>query len=274
VLALAASLAAREAAWTLPFAIVLVELTRGAGMRDAMRASAPLWIALAALAGIGATIAAHRQLLASSVGIRGPLENLVAQVDAVAYLVTHPLLTLRVNFDPDLAVRGALDAGWWTKLATIAAALAFAVLQLRRRPWLGFSILWFALAMLPTHSFLARLELANDRQLYLAMVGPALALGVGIAALPSRALAVTAAVALASILGFATFVRVGDYSSESRLWSATVRASPENARAWNNLGYALAAEGDVTGARAAYEKALAIEPSSPRARGNLDALPR
>jgi Flp pilus assembly protein TadD len=101
-----------------------------------------------------------------------------------------------------------------------------------------------------------------------------LALGVGIAALPSRALAVTAAVALASILGFATFVRVGDYSSESRLWSATVRASPENARAWNNLGYALAAEGDVTGARAAYEKALAIEPSSPRARGNLDALPR
>jgi len=74
--------------------------------------------------------------------------------------------------------------------------------------------------------------------------------------------------------GFATFVRVGDYSSESRLWSATVRASPENARAWNNLGYALAAEGDVTGARAAYEKALAIEPSSPRARGNLDALPR
>jgi len=274
VLALAASLAAREAAWTLPFAIVLVELTRGAGMRDAMRASAPLWIALAALAGIGATIAAHRQLLASSVGIRGPLENLVAQVDAVAYLVTHPLLTLRVNFDPDLAVRGALDAGWWTKFATIAAALAFAVLQLRRRPWLGFSILWFALALLPTHSFLARLELANDRQLYLAMVGPALALGVGIAALPSRALAVTAAVALASILGFATFVRVGDYSSESRLWSATVRASPENARAWNNLGYALAAEGDVTGARAAYEKALAIEPSSPRARGNLDALPR
>ena len=243
-------------------------------MRDAMRASAPLWIALAALVAIGATVAAHRRLLASSVAIRGPLDNLVAQVDAVFYLVTHPLLTLRVNFDPDLAVRDAIDVAWRAKLAAIVAVLAFGALQLRRRPWLGFAILWFALALLPTHSFLARLELANDRQLYLAMVGPALALGVAIAALPSRALAVTAAVALAGILGFATFVRVGDYSSESRLWSATVRASPENARAWNNLGYALAAEGDVTGARAAYEKALAIEPSSPRARGNLDALPR
>jgi len=67
---------------------------------------------------------------------------------------------------------------------------------------------------------------------------------------------------------------VGDYGSESRLWGATVLASPRNARAWNNLGYALAAEGDAAGARAAYEKALSIDPASPRARGNLDALQR
>jgi len=74
------------------------------------------------------------------------------------------------------------------------------------------------------------------------------------------------------VLGLATFVRVGDYASESRLWTATVRASPQNPRAWNNLGYALAREGDEAGARAAYERALAIDPTSPRPRGNLDAL--
>jgi hypothetical protein len=192
-LALAGSLAAREAAWTLPFAIVLVELARGARLRDAMRATAWLWIALAALVAIGTTIAAHRRLLASSIAIRGPLDNLVAQVDAVFHLVTHPLLTMRLNFDPDLAVRDAIDGAWLAKLAAIVAVLAFGARQLRRRPWLGFAILWFALALLPTHSFLARLELANDRQLYLAMVGPALAIGVALASMRARALAVTAA---------------------------------------------------------------------------------
>jgi xanthosine utilization system XapX-like protein len=272
-LALATSLAAREAAWTLPFAIVLVEVARGSRLREAMRRSAAVWIALAVFAAVGATVAAHRQLLASSLAIRSPLENLAAQVDAVAYLVTHPLLTLRVNFDPDLAPR-TFVAAWWGKLACIAAVLAFAATQLRRRPWLGFSILWFALALLPTHGFLARLELANDRQLYLATIGPGLAAGVVLASLRLRALANGLSVALVGVLGIATFVRVVDYSSESRLWSATVRASPANARAWNNLGYALAAEGDVAGAKAAYGKALALDPSSPRPRGNLDALGR
>jgi tetratricopeptide (TPR) repeat protein len=273
VAALAASLAAREAAWTLPFLVVLVEIARGERLRDALRASAPLWIALAAMAAVGASIAAHRRLLASSLAIRGPLDNLLAQVDAVAYLVTHPLATLRLNFDPDV-VAEPFAAAWWLELACIVAVLAAAIVQLRRRPWLSFAILWFAVALLPTHGVLARLELANDRQLYLAMLGPGLAAGVALASMRSRALAAGAAVALTGVLGIATFVRVSDYASESRLWTATVKANPANARAWNNLGYALAAEGDAAGARTAYERALALDPASPRPRANLDALRR
>ncbi|MFO1303433.1 MAG: tetratricopeptide repeat protein [Burkholderiales bacterium] len=274
IVALAASLASREAAWILPFAVVLVEMARGSRVRDAFIRSAPLWIALIAFAALGFTIAAHRQLLASSLSVRSPLENLVAQVDAVTYLVTHPLATLRVNFDPDLVAREATDASWWAKLACIGAYFAIAFAQLRRRPWLAFSMLWLALALLPTHGVLARLELANDRQLHLAMAGPGLAVGVALASMSARRIATGVAIGLVAILGVATFVRVGDYASESRLWRATVEASPMNARAWNNLGYALAAEGDRAGARTAYERALALDPASPRARGNLDALER
>lgn len=273
VAALAASLAAREAAWTLPFLVVLVECARGVRLRDAVRRSVALWLALAAFAAIGAGIAAHRRLLASSLAIRDPLDNLIAQVDAVAYLVTHPLMTLRVNFDPDLVAR-PFEPAWWIELACIAAVLVTALVQFGRRPWLAFAILWFAIALLPTHGLLARLELANDRQLYLAMVGPGIAVGVVLASIGRRALANGTALALTAILAVATFVRAGDYTSESRLWRATVHANPMNARAWNNLGYALAAEGDAAGAKAAYERALALDPSSPRPRGNLDALRR
>jgi hypothetical protein len=81
IAALAASLAAREAAWTMPFAVVLVEVARGAKVRDAVVRSAPLWIALAVLAILGYAVAAHRQLLAASLAVRDPIDNLVAQVE-------------------------------------------------------------------------------------------------------------------------------------------------------------------------------------------------
>ena len=51
-----------------------------------------------------------------------------------------------------------------------------------------------------------------------------------------------------------------------------MRASPGNARAWNNLGHAWQVAGDRKQARAAYEQALAIDPQHRKARGNLDAL--
>jgi len=274
ILCLVVALAAREAAWTLPFALVLVECARGARLRAALKSTAPVWLAFAALAAVVMAVAANRRLLASSLAIRGPLDNLVAQVDAVAYLVTHPLLTLRLNFDPPLVPRTALDVEGAALLAAIAATLFVGVVQLRRRPWLGFGILWFALALLPTHGPLARLELANDRQLYLAMVGPGLILGVVLGAWSRHGAATLATALLALLLGLATFVRVTDYASETRLWTATTRASPANPRAWNNLGHALEQDGDRVGARAAYERALTLDPAHRKARGNLDALLR
>jgi Flp pilus assembly protein TadD len=53
------------------------------------------------------------------------------------------------------------------------------------------------------------------------------------------------------------------------------QANPANARAWNNLGYALAAEGDAASARAQPTSArLRSIRASPRPRANLDALRR
>ncbi len=267
-----AAMGARESAWTLPFALVLVEVARGERMREALRRTLPFWGLALVLAALVLAIAPYRQLLATSLSIRPPLDNLVAQVDSVVYLVTHPLLTLRLNFDPDLVARESIDGAWLAKVATLAALLALGVAQLRKRPWLGFGVLWFFLALAPTHGPLARYELANDRQLYLAIVGPALIAGVLLASWSARRAANVALAALAVVLGAATFVRVTDYASEVRLWEATVRASPGNARAWNNLGHAWQVAGDREQARAAYERALAIDPQHRKARGNLDAL--
>lgn len=267
-----AAMGARESAWILPFALVLVEVARGERVGAAFRRTWPFWLLALALAAVVLAVAPYRRLLENSLSIRGPLDNLVAQLDAVAYLVTHPLLTLRVNFDPDLVARDAIDAAWLAKAAALVAALAFVSARWRRRPWFGFGVVWFLLALAPTHGPLARYELANDRQLYLAVIGPALILGVLLASWSARIAARVTLAALSALLGVATFVRVTDYASEVRLWEATVRASPLNPRAWNNLGHAWQLAGDGARARAAYERALAIDPEHRKARGNLDTL--
>ena len=268
----AAAIAARESAWTLPFALVLVEVARGEGLAAAVNRTRAFWLLALVLAAAVLATPAYRRLLDASLAIRGPLDNLVAQVDAVVYLVTHPLLTLRVDFDPGLVARDALDAAWAVQVAALVALAAVGVAQLRRRPWLGFGILWFLLALVPTHGPLARYELANDRQLYLAIVGPALIAGVLVASWRARGPAAAMVATLALVLAVATFVRVTDYSSEVRLWEATVRASPANARAWNNLGHAHEVVGDRERAREAYARALVLDPMHPKAATNLDAL--
>ena len=275
LLLFALALAARETAWTLPFALVLVAVARGEPLRSALRRTAPHIGVLAAAIVAMAALPAYRWLLQASLAHRSPAESLFAQVEGIAYLVTRPLLTLRVNFDPDVAVPPTPDLHWWIAAAGIGIALGVGFASLRRRPWLGFAILWFFLQLAPTNSGIARYDLVNDRELYLALAGPALIVGVALGSLRRRLAPTIAALALALVaaLGVCTCLRNLDYVSEIALWEATVRASPGKARAWNNLGYAWQQAGDTDRARAAYARALLQDPGYARARINLDALP-
>lgn len=270
--AFALALSARETAATLPFALVLLEAARGSPWRQALRRAgahfAVLGVALAALA-LSPT---YQRLLRESLATRSPLENLRAQVEGVAYLVTHPLLTLRVNFDPDVAIAASVDAGWWLAALAIGAAIALGCATLRRLPWLGCGLLWFFLHLAPTNGLVARYDLVNDRQLYLALVGPALIVGMVLVRVAAPVVRVVLAGALCVALGMATLVRNTDYASELALWQATVRASPHKSRPWNNLGWAWQQAGERERAREAYARALALDPANFRARANLDAL--
>jgi len=272
VAAFVAAMAARETAWTLPFALVLVERARGTSWRPALRAAAPHVAALVVCALAVVALPAYRRLLATSLATRDPLDNLVAQVEAIRYLVTHPLATLRVNIDPDIAAPLAIDAGWLATALVLAGVLALGVRLLPRVPWAGFAVLWFFLALAPTNGPIARLDLANDRQLYLALVGPAFLLAS--LALRGRGRPARVAIgALALACGVATALRNTDYHGEVALWSATARASPKKARAWNNLGFAYVQAGRDDLARAAFDEALRLDPDDRKAGLNRRDLP-
>jgi hypothetical protein len=282
--------------------VLLVEGLRDGRWKAATKRSA-LPFALAALAALAiAAVPAYRRMAATSLATRDPLANLAVAVDGIAWLVTYPLLTLRTNIDPAI-VPDAFGPHWWLSAVVIVATLAFGAWSLRprcaamqpssgardiaairpsggagsaaavRRPLAGFAIAWSAIALAPVQSLVARDDIANDRQLYLALAGPAIALGILVARQRSRRAAV-AAVALLGVLATATFLRNRDYADEVTLWRATVAASPGKARPWNNLGFALAQRGDDAGARAAYARALALDPTDIKARVNLELLDR
>ena len=262
-----AALATKEVAVTLPAALLLcdaLDLRRPFDLRTALRRQWLHWLMLAIGVALMAALPRYREMLETSLALRGLKEQLALQAAAIARHAGVLVLAVPPNIDPEVPFMPAV-AGW-----AILAAIGVGVALLRVQPWYALALLWFFLHLAPTNSLLARADAVNDRQLYLASIGPLALAGLAVALMPRwRAAALVVATA---VLGAATLARNPDYRSEVALWSDTTRKSPGSARAWNNLGYAYQLAGRRDDARAAYERALVLDPEDVKARVNLRGL--
>ena len=123
---------------------------------------------------------------------------------------------------------------------------------------------------------LPRLDVANDRQLYLASIGVFYAVGIGVQQAMRRAHRPRLAGALAGLallgLGIATVQRNEIYGSAVAFWEDAAMKSPRKPRVANNLGYAYQQAGRYAEAKLAYRQAIGLDPAYWKARINLDAL--
>ncbi|MBN8480454.1 MAG: hypothetical protein J0L88_02565 [Xanthomonadales bacterium] len=269
----AVALGVRETSLVVPLAFVLLALCAPTHSSAGERLRRYAGHALVVLIGTGCfvIVPGYVRFFATSLATRDAADQLAGQLGAQAYLATRPLLGAHTNIDPP--AQAILDSAPPMFVAVLLAVLAIAAWRLRRRvPWAAFAIGWYVLMLAPSNSLLPRLDLANDRHLYLALLGPAWIVAGTLARLPSRRLASVLGVALAGALGIATWQRSLDYRSESALWMASVAAAPANARAWTNLGYAWRRLGDRERAHDAYLCALAFDRRNEQAILNLDAL--
>jgi protein O-mannosyl-transferase len=260
------ALATRETAVTLPAALLLVELCRGTPWREIARRQAAHWLLLLAAGAVILFTPRYFDLVAYGFGERSLADNLLSQIGAIGYLLWHLVSLQGLNIDPALPTVTQWTPALAFQLSLLAGLLMLGIASLRRRPWLAFGILWFFLQLAPTNSIVPRLDVANDRQLYLACWGLLLALAVQLASLnlPLRAItAVTAALFAAGNLA-----RQLDYRDEVTLWEAAVREAPWNARAHNNLGYAYYQLGRRDEAWREIETALLFDPQYDKARAN------
>lgn len=267
---LALSLGVKELGVVLPVALVLLEAADARRPFRWRAALAATWVhglvAAAALAAFAAA-PAYRAMIRHALGLRPPLENLRVHLDGLAWLAGQALR-------PDLLVADPPAPGpGWLRPALAAAALlaaaAFGLAALRRRP-AALAALWTVLWLPATGFWLPRPEPASDRQLYLALAGPAWLAGRWLAAGGRARTALAAALVVA--LGAATAARGLVYRDEVTFWADAARKVPENGRAFSNLGYALARCGRDADAAAAFRRALALDPRDFRAGANLRLL--
>jgi tetratricopeptide (TPR) repeat protein len=211
---------------------------------------------------------------------------------ALQYALTQPgviLHYLRLAFWPHPL---CFDYGWnygWPSAQTVEDALPELIVvgalltatawAWWRQPALGFVGLWFFLILAPTSSFVSVADLVVEHRMYLPLAAVVTVVSVGgfelerdlLSRRPQRQriLGGTVSAALVLLLSMLTMQRNRDYRSELVLWQDTIAKSPNNPRAYNGVGLALAQASRVQEAIGPYEQALRIRSDYAEAHNNL-----
>lgn len=262
------ALGVKETAVTFPFALLLWELHSGGSIKSALRYQWSSWLLLLASAIFFLVHDGYLAQMETSAALNSLQGNLATQTLAFAYLLRQWLFPLWLNIDPALQVVHDF-AGLVPQILVLVAVITLMLLTWRRRPWLSFALGWTLLQLFPLYLLLPRIDVANERQLYLVSWPLALALAAELSLLLTPKIFRLSIALLLVALASLTVLRNQDYRSEISLWEATVQHSPDKARAQNNLGYAYMQAGRAEEAQTAFTIALQLDPNYYQARYNL-----
>jgi len=267
--------ACRETALVFPALVLLWERTRSVSSdwKIAFQRAAPYAIGSIAVAAVMLLMSPrYRELLAFSVSLRSPIEALFHNLVALpaSFVLWFTPWALSVEHEMHFSAMALLFG-----TTAIIAMVAIAIWQHARRPFITLGLLWPLLAMLVSHSFIAKTDPVTEGALYLAWIGPSIALGEWFARRPRLAEHICVkglAVALGALAIALCEWRVSVWSNPVALWEEATLRAPHSARAWTNLGVAHLAKGNDDSARSALRTALRLDPNDMQARFNLDIV--
>lgn len=191
--------------------------------------------------------------------------------DALAFYCGKLLWPVHLGIDYGRSPSYVLAAStlWLTALAPIMLGAGVLVLR-KQAPWLAAAILLFVLALLPVLGLVPfrfqTYSTVADRYLYLALLGPALALAAGFSRLPKTLphrslLAVGSACGLVLILFcFGSALQVTTWQNSYSMFQSALETNPKSWMAHYNLGILLSNRGDETDARPHFLEAVRLKP--------------
>lgn len=262
------ALGVKETAVTFPFALLLWEKTCNKNREFAFKALWPNWVVLVCVVVFFLLSDSYLAQMERSVNLNSLSGNLATQLSGFVYLMQQLTLPLGLNIDPDLPLLHDLSAATLPLLITLALfGLMFACL--RRRPWISFALAWVLLHLIPLYLLLPRIDIANERQLYLAAWPLLLALAIELSLILEGWKWQLVAAGLLILCITLTVSRNQVYQNEISLWEDTVTKSPNKARVHNNLGFAYLLAQRKKEARREFTTALQLDPQLYQARYNL-----
>ena len=201
--------------------------------------------------------------------------------DAHNYLITQPYVTLLyfktffwpvgISADYDLnPFTTTDDPRFWAGFAfvVVLATMSIFAARVNKTRVIGFGLLWFLIALLPTSLF-PLAEPMNDHRTFLPYIGLVISIAGAIALLCQARIAEQRSMRIAfclvilfilSVNAFATFQRNKVWKTEETLWHDVAIKSPGNPRGLMNYGNTLMAKGDFPGALEYFHRAQVIAP--------------
>ncbi|MBU0688104.1 MAG: hypothetical protein KJ850_11205 [Gammaproteobacteria bacterium] len=270
-LCFAAALLTKETAVTFPFALLLWErfAIKPEPAMYARQWSSWLLLLFAALFFLFSD--SYQSQMLRSANFNTVDGNFATQLAGALWLLKQWLFPFWLNIDPDHPIyHKLLDAPLSLGISLLLLATSWRAR--RTRPWLSFALVWALLQLMPLYLLLPRMDVANERQLYLAAWPLCLALCIEIAIRFQRIPFLSVLITLLFACSLLTIQRNQDYRSEIALWEDTVQKSPGKARVHNNLGHAYLLDGRDEDARQEFESALRIDPQHAEAFANLQKL--
>ena len=266
---------AKEVALVFPALLCVWEITRRVPHAGTSRVAMGAGLLAAGLGVLLLGLGNYRAMLSFSAELRSPLENLLANGRAIPLMLSLWVRPWALSPDHAFAETGHAGASvaGWLALALLASA-AFAAR--RRHLLLTLAIGWPLIALLPTNSIVPKLDFVTEKPLYLAWIGPAIALGAGARALWAPGVgarargwigAGAAALLCAGLAG--CLWRASLWRDPAALWLDATAKAPNKSRCWNNLGTAQLVAGRDGEAFSAFERALRLDPANEYARSNL-----
>jgi tetratricopeptide (TPR) repeat protein len=162
-------------------------------------------------------------------------------------------------------------------LLLLAGLAAMSFWAFSRRQALGFLGVAFFVLLAPSSSFVpVATQTVAEHRMYLPLAALVLVPGIllvrRLGERRSLQILLPLSLVVSLLLGVLTFQRNEVYGSVLRLWQDTVSKVPDNARAHNNLGQALMAEGRSAEAVTEFERTLALQPNHAFAQFNLGTI--
>lgn len=265
------ALGVKETAVTFPFALLLWEISCSKNRQFVFKALWPNWAVLVFVVVFFLFNDSYFSQMERSVQLNGLSGNLATQLSGFVYLMQQLTLPLWLNIDPDLPLLHDLSAATLPLVITLVM-FGLMIVTWHRRPWISFALAWVMLHLIPLYLVLPRIDIANERQLYLVSWPLLLVIAIELGLLlHGKNWKIFASATLLACIAL-TLSRNQDYRNEITLWEDTVTKSPNKARVHNNLGYAYLLAQRKKEARREFTTALQLDPQLYQARYNLRRL--